>query len=116
MLQEIKDTIQMGLKIAEKFKDLELKEIILNLKTRILELEEEKLNLKTETHELKQKLEDKNKYNLIFKNNSYWNTQKNGEEGPFCSACWDNNKKTIRLKKYGDVHQCPVCKNIYEIY
>jgi len=34
-------------------------------------------------------------------------------DGPFCTCCWDNNKKTIRMKPCGNpaYFDCPKCKN-----
>jgi hypothetical protein len=42
-----------------------------------------------------------------------------GEDGPFCSACQDNNEKLIRLTPLGEIHRffgkwkCPVCKAFF---
>ena len=43
----------------------------------------------------------------------YWKIDDNGKivEGPFCPACFDNEKKTIHLKESGSLYYtCHVCK------
>lgn len=34
---------------------------------------------------------------LIFENSCYWINEDDKKDGPFCSCCWDDNKKTIRM-------------------
>jgi hypothetical protein len=51
---------------------------------------------------------------MVFENNVIYEIDKdNQKQGPFCSACWDNNQKKIRLHTNRDnEYVCPVCKNI----
>lgn len=90
--------------IADSMQNIELKEKIVDLKEQIIDLREENINLK-------QELTKKETFNMVFERNSYWIIGKNGKkEGPFCSACFDNNSKVIRMIVKDDYAKCPVCK------
>lgn len=53
---------------------------------------------------------------LIVKNGLYYTSE---NEGPFCTGCYDGDRKTIRLTKLSGEfrelgeYQCPVCNHIY---
>lgn len=90
---------------------IELYGKILEIQERLLELQKRLLVLEGENKQLKEKLEIKE--SLIFENHAYW--IKNGKEkdGPYCSCCWDNDKKTIRMQPTPDpaYFNCPKCGN-----
>ena len=45
--------------------------------------------------------------NPTYRNDAYWF----GEEGPFCSACWDIDQNKVRLHKLiGGWAECPAGK------
>ena len=50
---------------------------------------------------------------IVFENNVIYEVDENGtKQGPFCSGCWDNNKKKIRLHTTSKgTYECPVCGN-----
>ena len=68
-------------------------------------------SLKKEIENLEEKF--KFKETLVFRNNGYWTKQGDGEDGPFCTGCWDKNKDQVRFvvktvyceSRWG----CPVC-------
>lgn len=104
MLKTIKENIETAVEIAEKLKNLELKETILNLKEQILSIREENLALKEKI------TSDHQKENLIFRDNMYWKKQADGsEDGPFCSGCYDKDGSLIRMHVFRTVNICPVC-------
>lgn len=89
-----------ALEIANELNNVELKSAILDLKEEILALREENLILK-------QQLSEKQKYNMQFIDNKYWNLKKDGsKEGPFCVTCWDYDKTASRLI---DGKWCGIC-------
>ena len=104
-IMETAGSIKKVIDIANELKNVELKEAILNLKEDILELKEENMDLK-------ENLSEKQKYNMKFIDNYYWNIKENGEkEGPFCPACWDGDGKAVRMQEYEDfLPECPVCQ------
>lgn len=107
-VKTVLDNVNAIKEIADSMQNLDLKEKIVDLKAQVIELREENTNLK-------QELDKKKKFNMIFENNTYWNVEKEGKkEGPFCSACWDNNSKPIRIIVTDGFGHCPVCK--YGVY
>lgn len=131
------DTIKKLTELAKKSQSVELREGILELKEQLLiakesvlevkqELstyKEENIALKNENTELKQQLENSQNKNsqVIFKDGAYFLLNENGtHDGPFCTACYDKDKKTIRLSKVPKsmkdlcTCQCPVCHAIYQ--
>jgi len=52
----------------------------------------------------------------IVRNNAYWFPNKDGtEDGLFCTKCWDDDTKQIRLNPLDPPYsKCPKCKNIYK--
>lgn len=104
-LKDFADTAKKALDIANELKHVELKEVILELKKQMMELEEENFALK-------EQLKEKQKHNMQFIDNYYWDVQEDGTKiGPYCSVCWDRDKKAVRMHK--DmllVFVCPVCR------
>ncbi len=99
-LKDITDTAKTALDIANELKNIELKEAILDLKEKMIELREENISLK-------EQLSEKQKYNMIFENNQYWNLKEDGsKEGPYCVTCWDYDKTASRLI---DGYYCGIC-------
>lgn len=77
----------------------------------LLELQKKISELENVNSELRSKLEIKE--NLIFEKNSYWLQNGEKKDGPFCSCCWDDDRKTIRMQPCGNpaYFDCPKCKN-----
>lgn len=113
--EEIKDISKRGefMRIIGEL-SMELGEIKMRLGEKMEEIEK----LKSEVKKLKEptlELEFDNKLGLYFEKN------KLSDRGfPFCSGCFDNNKKTIRLSRMSNEmqiiakYQCPVCKAVYQ--
>ncbi len=104
--------------LIKKLNQQDLLEKMADLRDQILELREE-------NQKLKEKLLEKNKNNLIFENGAYFEIKEDGsKEGPFCSVCWERERKLIHLKEYGlggyavgdqfvdfgSEYRCPICK------
>lgn len=102
-LKDITDSAKKALEIANELKNIELKEAILELKEKIIELREENITLK-------EQLQEKQKYNMQFIDNYYWNIKKDGSKvGPYCPACWDGDRKPVRMQQSAFGNFCPVC-------
>lgn len=102
-IKDITDSAKKALEIANELKNIELKEAILELKEKIIELREENITLK-------EQLKEKQKYNMQFIDNYYWDIKEDGSKvGPYCPACWDGDRKPVRMQQsdFGDF--CPVC-------
>lgn len=84
---------------------------ILEVQEKLLEMQRQISELETENKTLKEKLDIKGQ--LMFENNSYWLVQDGKKDGPYCSCCWDDNRKTIRMQPCGNpaYFSCPKCEN-----
>ncbi|PPU55347.1 hypothetical protein XdyCFBP7245_13870 [Xanthomonas dyei] len=106
-LREINKNIENA-EFSNALADLGLE--LAKLKSELASVVEENTNLKTRLA-VKQSTPT-----LEFKNGAYF---KQDGEGPFCSGCYDNSSKTIRLvpvsKTLEDLasHMCPVCQSTY---
>jgi hypothetical protein len=110
-LKTVGKMLQEAGKIEQYTQILEAQEKLLEQQKRISDLE-------TENKELNEKLELKGKVN--FERNAYWIVESGQEDdGPFCSCCWDDEKKVIRMLPCSNpaFYDCPKCENkSVEIY
>jgi len=100
------DTIKSIAGILQKAGKIDEYKQILEWWEKILEMQTKIDGLAAENKTLKESLKWNDK--LEFRNNTYWN----GIEGPYCSACFDDKKKPIRMTTKSRNHfaECPVCK------
>lgn len=109
----ILDDAKTAVKLVQDIGNVEATKEIVNLQSEIVELVQERNDLKTKIQELEKQINLKSTLN--FKNNMYYQTEDNGvEDGPFCSGCFDNTRKIIRLQANlaGDgnrYYECPIC-------
>ncbi len=112
---EVKDVNKRGefMRIIGEL-SLELAETQMRLAERIRESDE----LRGQVNSLQKEIESlKNpETQLVFREGSYYTTS---NDGPFCTGCYDNNRKQIRLaeltgafRTFGK-YQCPVCNKAY---
>lgn len=102
----INESIIQAKQIADNMDNNLLKSIIVDLQSAILDLQQENLNLR-------EKCSTQDSFNMQFKDDMYYN-QKNDNtlDGPYCSACYDNKSKAIRMNTITTgCYGCPVCKN-----
>jgi len=108
--------------LAKRLGNSELSLEISNLQIELADLKLSYADLKNENAELKQKiqaLEKGHEEPPIYKNGAYYSQS---GDGPFCSGCYDTDKKLIRLSAVGHPqmrriasHICPVCKGTYSL-
>lgn len=104
-----KEILKDIIALSKGLSDMELKNKILELQTMFYELNDENRELRLENHDIKNKEQMSNE--LVFRNGVY--TKGNDV---YCSVCWDNNKKLIRVRKangdrYGkEQFICDTCK------
>ncbi|MBR2566588.1 MAG: hypothetical protein IKE29_18505 [Paenibacillus sp.] len=92
--------------IVQKADNIELYKKILDLQSEAMNILEQNNNLKAEVRELRDRFEIQEK--LTFKNNKYWISN---DEGPFCTKCWDVEKKLVRHQDlYNGYYTCPNCR------
>ncbi len=105
------DNLKSAASVLQEAGKIEQYKQILEAQKDLLEMQETISKLKSENKELNEKLEIKEK--LFFERNSYWVGENNKTMGPFCSCCWDDTKKTIRMQPCGNpaLYSCPKCEN-----
>jgi len=103
-LKSVANVLKEADKIPQYQQILEVQEKLLEMQNRISDLE-------SENKELNEKL--KIQEVLVFNNNAYWIEKDDKKDGPYCSCCWDDNKKIIRMQPCGNpaFYDCPKCKN-----
>jgi regulator of replication initiation timing len=130
------DSIKKLAELAKKSQNVELREGILDLREQLLSAKddildvkqelsaykEENIALKNEIAQLKQQLENPQttKPQLVTKDGLYFLVKEDKtNDGPFCTGCYDKDKKTIRLSKMPQImkelgsYKCPVCNATY---
>jgi hypothetical protein len=105
------DILKTAATIAKESGKLELQGEILGVYEKLLEQQKRISDLESENKDMKEKL--KIQEDLVFGNNAYWIEKDTKKEGPYCSCCWDNDKKPIRMQPCGNpaYFDCPKCAN-----
>jgi hypothetical protein len=90
---------------------IELYGQVLGVQEKLMEIQKRLFTLENENRQLKEKLEIKG--SLFFENNAYWTKEGDNKNGPYCSCCWDNDKKVIHMQPCGNpaYFDCPKCRN-----
>jgi len=106
----ILDNVKAVAEVLQKADNIELYRQILDIQAEAMRLMEKIRALENDNHELKERFRIEE--NLKFDNDLYWlYKENNSKDGPFCSKCWDDNKKLIRVhsKLSETVYICPSC-------
>jgi hypothetical protein len=89
------DTAKEAVMLVQKIDNIELYKKILDLQSDALKLVEENGKLEGEIQELEEAFKIKD--TLLFEDNHYY--IKEPKDGPFCTLCWDKERKLVRLHK-----------------
>lgn len=105
------DELKSIAKTLQEAGKIELYQQILDIQEKLLEMQKRISDIEIENKELREKL--KIQESLVFKDNAYWTEKGGKKDGPYCSCCWDNDRKTIRMQPCGNpaYFDCPKCKN-----
>jgi len=97
-------------KILQEAGKIEQYKQILEVQEKLLEMQKKITDLESENKDLKEKLTTKE--NLKYRNNAYWIDEKDKKEGPFCSRCWDDEKKLMRMHylTHSQSYYCCKCR------
>ncbi|MEI7749782.1 MAG: hypothetical protein WCJ25_02160 [Candidatus Moraniibacteriota bacterium] len=108
IIEGLKNTAS-ALRKADKIPEFQL---ILDVQQELLKQQKRISDLETENKKLREKLELKGK--VKFERNAYWIVEEGKEDdGPFCSCCFDDERKLIRMMPGWSESSrvCPKCKN-----
>ena len=98
-----------ALELLRKGVTIKDQEQIMDLRTVILEMREENLSLKEKLQNLESRLRAHK--DLVYKKPFYY---VEGEQDPYCPACWENDNKAIHLKHMHKNHfLCLVCNQAF---
>lgn len=88
-------SVAKTLREAEKIPQYEQ---ILNIQEKLLEMQNRIFDLEGENRELKSKLSEREK--ILLRAGVYYKIIEDGkEDGPFCTLCYDDEQKFIRMEK-----------------
>lgn len=106
---ELAKTIRSSVNsVADSETKMQIAELISTLADTKLERAEHLSHIQ----ELEQRLSLKE--NMRFKASCYWiDKGDDGEDGPFCTRCFDVDLNAVRLRVGGIYSECPECKNKY---
>src|SRR5256885_467658 len=108
------DGIKKVLAVAKRLKDADVQEILLDAQERALSLKEELVTLRAENLGLREQLAAK--VAAEFDSGAYWSKTAEGRDGPFCSRCYDVDRRLVRMKQnLGQWHRCPQCDQAFEV-
>lgn len=96
-------------KVLQEAGKIEQYRQILDAQQKLLEMQKKIVELELDNKKLKDDFEIKE--SLISEGNVYWIIKKEIKDGPFCTCCWDSERKLMRLHK-SDVSgrlYCPKC-------
>lgn len=96
-------------KVLQEAGKIEQYKQILDAQQKLLEIQKKLDDLETDNKRLRGELEIKGE--LVPEGNLYWLENDGKKDGPFCTRCWDDESKTIRLHRSessGRLH-CPKC-------
>lgn len=96
-------------KILQEAGKIEQYRQILDAQQQLLEMQKKINELEADNKKLREDIETKG--NLIPENNVYWLSKDGVRSGPFCTCCWDSERKLMKLHKNeitGRVY-CPKC-------
>jgi hypothetical protein len=101
----------------QKIDNIELYRRIIDLHGEVAQLVADNVALKNKIKDLEQQLETTK--SMRFEYNGYWaGDSLETSDGPFCSKCWDADKKQVRLQVTSDSKlwsRCPVCNVSHRI-
>lgn len=117
--------IKHSIDIAKAIKDADSTLEKAELKLKIAELIESLADAKISATEFQDVIQEKDsriaeledllkfKDKLVRKDGMWFKADENGEpiDEPFCSNCWDSERKAIHLNNRRDFFECPWCKN-----
>ena len=108
------ESIKTVAEVLQKADNIPVYKEVINLQKDAIELVEENNQLKREIKQYKDILDIRGQ--IIYDKNAYWLPVEKTKDGPYCSKCWDDENKLIRLNhSNGQNYNCPKCTNAIKI-
>lgn len=108
------EAIKEAINLARKANNLELMRHLLEAQQENLNMQAEIQELRTDNAQLRAVVETKRA--LAFELGAYWlRVEENVLDGPYCTRCYDDEGKLIRIKDPGSGYWCcPKCEHCVE--
>lgn len=107
------DNVKDALKILQASDNIDILKSYIEIEKEYTKLREEILDLKEENKQLKKQFNMSQ--NLFVEDNAYYYNDNNNIKGPFCTKCWDVDKKLVHMSENDDGFKiyflCPNCNN-----
>jgi hypothetical protein len=104
----ILETVKDVAVLVQKADNIELYQKILELQVQVMSVLEENYDLKARVRELADAAAFQG--TLEFRDNMYYRRVGETTDGPYCSKCWDAERKAVRLQTSAGEMWCPVCQ------
>ena len=91
------DTAKEAVMLVQKIDNIELYKKILELQSDALKMVEENGKLRDRIKELETAFVIKD--TLTFEDNHYFAMKDGTKDGPYCTLCWDNDRRLVRKHK-----------------
>lgn len=117
----VTETFKTLWEIARQYDNAELNQQILELQGEVGDLQQAKHKLKGRCRDLEAQVEDlENRLafseDLTLEQGVYWARGGDSPDSPFCTRCWDVEKRAVRLiEREGFFHHCPQCETSYKV-
>lgn len=110
------ENIKDAFKVLQASDNMDILKSYIAIENEFYALKTEINSLKEENKDLKRKLEINEI--VYLKNNAYYFLYNDIEKGPFCTKCYDDEKKLITMQEKDNGismvnFECPKCKNTY---
>ena len=108
------DDLSKVAKVLREADKIEQYQLILSTQQQLIDMQKHIGELETKLKDLTEQLNTT--HELTHKNDVYWRENEGSKEGPFCTRCWDVDRKLVRMSdtKTG-LYRCPQDKNYVEI-
>ncbi len=94
---------------------IDLQQTLLAIVGQNAQLTDELSRLQTENRRLREEADEK--LRLRFERECYWRIEGEAKEGPFCSRCFDVERKLVRLHaSYNGYFNCLNCEKVVCVY
>ena len=112
------DVIKDAVSLAQKVDNTDLMRKLLDLQQELLDIQEQNFRYKKQIEELQAIIEKTKRIEYTKERSSVYEILEDGtKEGPYCTHCWETNKKTVSLlKSHGSHYECPHCKASVKLY
>lgn len=112
------EAIKDAIGVAQKADNIDLTRQLLDVQKEMMDIQQENFELKKHVQELNEIIDKTSHVEYNDVRNAVYEVLEDGKEnGPYCTHCWEADKKLISLLKSGATrYKCPHCKTEVKLY